>query len=140
MRQQSKACPDRELRKPGIFYGETVKNMIAVVNQTLRVLYVMVLDDVNATQLMKLKGGIGAGATSAKLSASAEWDQMKAISQRQTISVGAKSTFTINGDCAQIWVSDHPGFPATRMPYEGTRILKGEVKPILERKFQELGI
>jgi hypothetical protein len=129
---------DPDLRTKGTLYGYTQKDEISVMNNTKRVLHVMVLDDINATRLMQCSGEFGAGTTGVKMGASAKWESIRQASQYQTISPGKKSVFEVQGQCGHLWVSDVRDFPDSRTLYKQTRIPKGYLKRIDENKFEEL--
>ena len=110
----------------------STKSKVSVRNKANRVIHVKVQDDVNAMVVIDGGGGIDAGMNGFGVYVHQRRDAANSTTQIQSVSPGCVSTFAIQGDCAQVTISDDPNFSDSsfRTPYKEIRLKRGKLKVV----------
>ena len=108
---------------------------IAIQNDSERVLYAVVMDDINAQIVKRLNASVNISTSGASGGVGAVWDFARVSTQTKMLLRGSRTLFHINGDCCFVWISDRNNFPLSSTPYSSTRIPKGHVQVIRDDVF-----
>ena len=114
------------------------KPQIAIQNNSERVLFAAVMDDINTQIVTKFKASASIGTDGVSGDAGVVWDFARVSTQQKTLLIGSRNIFFINGDCCSLWISDKNDFPVSSTPYCSMRIPKGHVQEIKGDVFSEV--
>jgi hypothetical protein len=114
------------------------ESQIAIKNDSGRVLYAAVMDDINAQIVTQIRGSANIGIDGVGGAAGVVWDLARVTVQKKTLIAGSRNIFNINGECCSVWISDKDDFPVSSTPYSSMRIPKGHVQVIKEELFREV--
>jgi hypothetical protein len=111
------------------------KPQIAIQNDSGKVLYAAVMDDINHQIVTEFKASASIGADGVSGDAGVVWDFARVTIQRKTLLQGSRNVFNISGESSSVWISDRVDFPVSSTPYSPIRVPKGHVQAIKDDAF-----